>query len=82
MTILQRKTLIANLHRLHFRNLYFMLCSPGKRSKNSLALSFGHFYYEFKKGTSINIKDGSVQFNADFGKINPLIGVLKMKIAV
>lgn len=78
MTILQVKTLIANICKLKFRNLYLMLSAPGERSKQSLILAFGNFHYYLAKGATVNIVGGSLQLNSDYGKPAPLIGVLKM----
>lgn len=78
LSFLQVKTFIANIHKIRLKNLYFMLFAPGKRSENSLLLSFGKFYCSFKKNSNINIKEGTLILNSDFGKPNPLIGVLKM----
>lgn len=78
MNLLQVKTFIVKILKLKFRNLSFMLFVPGGRGKESLLLAYGKFYYALRKNARINIKQGSLQLNSDFGKLNPLIGVLKM----
>lgn len=78
MNILQIKTFISKVLKLQFGNLSFMLFVPGVRGKESLLLAYGKFYYSLRKDARINIKDGTLQLNSDFGKPNPLIGVLKM----
>lgn len=78
MNLLQIKTFIAHFHKLSFRNLYFMLFTSGLRGKESLLLSNGKFYFGLKKNAKINVKNGTLNLNSDYGKPNPLIGVLKM----
>lgn len=78
INVLLIKITVARILKLRFRNLSIMIFVPGKRGKDSLLLVHGKFYYKLKKDSIINIKDGSLQLNLDFGKPDPLIGVLKM----
>ena len=78
MNFLQIKTIIVNIQKIKLRNIYFMLFAPGDRSKLSVILAFGRFFYGLKSSSSINILDGSLILNSDFSKPNPFMGVLKM----
>lgn len=55
-----------------------MLFAPGKRSKESVILTYGNFFYGLKSSSAINIHKGSLILNSDFSKPNPFMGVLKM----
>ena len=78
MNLLQIKSIIANIQKLKFRNIYFMLFAPGKRSKESVILAYGRFFYGLKSSSAVNIDQGSLILNSDFSKPNPFMGILKM----
>lgn len=78
MNLLQLKTIISNLHRIRWRNIFFLILAPGTRTSTSVLLAFGNFYYGIKSSSKINIRKGTLSFNADFSKPNPFMGVLKM----
>ena len=78
MNHLQIKTVLVNLHKIKWRNLYFMLFTPGLREKEGVLMAFGDFYYRTDRGIKINIERGSLLINTDYNKPNPYIGILKM----
>lgn len=55
-----------------------MLFAPGKRSKESVILAYGRFFYGLKSSSAVNIDQGSLILNSDFSKPNPFMGILKM----
>lgn len=79
MKVLQLKTILANLHKIKWRNIFFMLNTAGFRGYEGLLLSLGNFHYKTDKNTKINIKKGTFSLNTDYSEPNPYIGVLKMK---
>lgn len=78
MNLLQLKTVIANLHLINWRNIFFLLFSRGKRGISGLLMAEGNFHYRMLSGATINIQEGTLFLNTDYSPPNPYPGVLKM----
>ncbi len=78
MKLLQIKTILVNLHKIKWRNIFFMLYTAGNRNDKGMLVAYGNTYCELEADSKINIKNGSFLINTDFIEPNPYIGYLKM----